>query len=271
MKAFSLFVLLVGFFVLDAVPANAARVDILPRKILLDDRQRSGDLTILNMGQEQNHVRIELISYRQKPDGAYEELTGPLNPAFDPENVVRLSPRQFVLPPNGRQKVRFTIQNMADLPDGEYRFHVKAVSFDDADFSVRRTPERGSTMAFKMNVAVAIPVIIRKGQIAAEAKIENVNYTAATQSSYNAPTLTFDIKRTGQAGVMGTVRALQQQDGSSEYKEIGIVSNLNVFSEVETRRVEMPLNEVPSSGPIKLVYTDDFGKKAILDEIVLQK
>ncbi len=69
--------------------AYAARVDILPRKIIIEDRARSGDLTLLNMGEKPIVVRLQILSYRQKPDGTYETLKGPLNPAFNPVEVVR--------------------------------------------------------------------------------------------------------------------------------------------------------------------------------------
>lgn len=245
--------------------AQAARIDMLPRKILIDDRQRSADITILNLGDKPNFVRITLLSYKQKQDGTYEEISVPLNPAFDPERDVRISPKQFTLPAGGRQKVRLSIQKPADLPDGEYRVHVKAISFDEEDSSVRRTPSQSASVMMKMNVAVVIPVVFRKGQLTGGAKIGNISFVPASQAQQGQPALKFDVVRTGVAGVMGTMRAYQGD------KEIGIMSNLNVFSEAPKRVVEMPLNAVPAAGPIRLVYTNDFGDKGVIDEIVTQK
>ncbi len=245
--------------------AQAARIDILPRKILIDDRQRSADITVLNLGDKPNFVRITLMSYKQKEDGTYEEIAVPLNPAFDPERDIRISPKQFTLPAGGRQKVRLSIQKPADLPDGEYRFHVKAISFDEEDSSVRRTPSKSASIMMKMNVAVVIPVIFRKGELTGGAKMQNISFVPASQAQQGRPALRFDLVRQGQAGVMGTVRAYQGD------KEIGVMSNLNVFSEVSKRVVEMPLKEVPAAGPIRLVYTNEFGDKGVIDEIVTQK
>lgn len=268
MKKIFFAAILLGLILHPAV-SHAARVDILPRKILLEDRQRSAEITILNLGQEKSYVRLTLISYRQKEDGLYEEIETPLNPAFDPEKAVRYSPKQFTLPPGGRQKIRLALSDIANLPDGEYRFHVKAISFDEDEFSVRRQAERGSSVTLKMNVAVVIPVVVRKGQLEGGAKIENVGYLSSSQSSQGQPALTMDLVRKGAFGAMGTLKAFQTVAG--EEKEIGTMSNVNIFSEVARRKVEMPLNTEPSPGPIRLVYINEFGDKGVLDEINLQR
>lgn len=252
-------------------PAQAARIDLLPRKIVLEDRQSSGELTVMNMGNKPNHVRISFLSYRQDEKGIYHELKTPLSPAFDPETMVRISPKQFTLPPGGRQKVRFSIRRPADLPDGEYRFHIKAISFDDDEFSVRRKPTEGSGMSVKTNIALVIPVVVRKGELQASAKIGNVGFLSAAQSSSGKPALKLTISREGNKGVMGTLRALQKQPDSADPVEIGIVSNLNVFAESDHREVEMPLEKVPGPGPITLIYTNDFGDKGVLDEVTLER
>lgn len=266
MKPISSFLLaiLLCFF---AAEASAARIDMLPRKIVIEDRQRSSDLTLMNLGDKPSVVRMELVSYRQEPDGSYKKLEAPLNAAFDPATVVRFSPRQFTLPPGGRQKVRISIQKPANLPEGEYRFHIKATSFDEGD-SIRRQPVKGSSMAIKTNLSVAIPVVVRNGALTSGAKLGNVSFVSAGEPGQKRPGLRLDITRTGAAGVLGTLTAYSEVGG--EMKEIGKANNLNVFSEVQTRTFVLPLNEVPQ-GAIRLRYTDDFGNKGLLDELVLQK
>lgn len=255
------------------VPAKAEgnRVDILPRKILMDERSRSAELTILNLGQKTGVIRMSLISYKQDEKGDYKLLDAPLNPAFNPEDVVRFSPKQFSLPPGGRQKVRVSVQRPADLPDGEYRFHVKAMSYDMDDKSLRLQPEKGNSMQLKMNIAVVIPVIVRKGKLVSTAKIENVFLNGSTQNEYGAPMLEMDILRTGTAGVMGVVQAFWEVPGQ-EPKKIANVANMNVFSESPKRHVRIPLNEMPKgAGNVRVIYRDEMTDKAVLDEVVLQR
>lgn len=256
-----------AFFVLSPFQAYAARVDILPRKIVINDRQRSADITLLNLSDKPSVVRISLLSYAQGENGDYKELNGPLNPAFDPEKVVRISPKQFTLPAGGRQKVRLSIQRPADLPDGEYRFHVKALSYDEEDYSVRRAPVKGSTAVIKTNIAVAVPVVVRKGELTSGAKLGNISYLTAEQSGTGQPAFKIDVTRTGTSGTMGTLHAYSSVGGP---KEIGVLNNVNVFSEIKTRTVIMPLKEVPA-GSIKIMYQNDYDNKEVFDEVVVEK
>jgi hypothetical protein len=247
------------------------RVDVLPRKIVLDDKVRSADVTIMNLGEKTGTVRMELISYSQDGTGTYKILDAPLNPLFDPQKVVRFSPRQFTLPPGGRQKIRLSIQRPADLPDGEYRFHVKATSYDSQEsLEGKPVPTKGKSIGVAMNIAVAIPVVVRKGALTTGAKMENISLLAASENEYNKPALKFDILRTGQAGTMGVVTAFWDAAGQ-EPVEIGRVSNVNIFSEVPKRTMILPLKEIPKgSGNIRVVYTNDFGDKGVFDEVALQ-
>ena len=260
-------------FAIALFPLKAeARVDILPRKILMDDRVRSGDITIMNLGKKTMTIRLSIISYRQGEDGNYKLLEGPLNPAFDPETMVRFSPRQFTLPPEGRQKIRLSVQRPADLPDGEYRFHLKAVSYDtEAEATAqKRTPVRGNSLSLKMNLSVAIPVIIRKGALTSTAKIENVTLLGPSQNEYNKHAIQYDIVRTGTGGVMGAVLAFLETPGK-EPVQIAQTTNVNVFSEAKKRTVIVPLAEPPGAGTIRLRYTSDYGDKGVIDEVVLQR
>ena len=263
MKFITRFVLIFVALAVVAPAAKAARVDILPRKIFISDRERSAELTILNLGTKPSFVRIQIISYRQDENGIYQELEQPLDAAFDPNTGVRISPKQFTLPVGGRQKIRLAIQKPASLPDGEYRFHIKALSYDQ-DEIVRRQEEQGGGVSLKMNIGVVIPVVFHKGKLTTGAKIEN----ASLVSGQNGPLLTFDIVRSGQAGTLGTLTAYQDQRGQPV--EVGVITNLNVFSEAKLRHVQMPLNKSVQSGPIRLVYTNDFGDKGIIDEVILQ-
>lgn len=262
MKLLLSFLLVV--FALAAAPAHASRINILPNKILLQDRERSAELTLLNLTNKTTIARIEILSYRQKPTGEYETLGTPLNPLFDPESIVRLSPRQFTLPPGGRQKVRFSIQKPADLPPGEYRFHIKAISYDQEDFSVRRREVEGTQMQIKMNLGVVIPIIVRHGEVASTAKLENVSIVPDPQRG-GAMGLKVDVVRTGVAGVSGKIQAF-----NTEMREVGLLNNANVFTEIDRRTFIMPLKEVPT-GNIHLRYTEDVGNKGVLDELVVQR
>lgn len=264
------------FFAFVLAPMAAeARVDILPRKIVMDDRARSAEITIMNLGDKQGTIRISLISYQQDEEGNYNLLETPLDPAFNPDTAVRISPRQFTLPPNGRQKIRVSVQRPADLPDGEYRFHIKAVSYDTEEEATTEkrnpAPSKGNTLSLKMNIAVAIPIIVRKGTLTHTAKIENVTLLGSSQNQYGKPALQYDIVRTGTGGVMGTVKAFVEAPGK-EPIEIATTGNVNVFPEAKKRRLTIPLKGAVLGGSsIRVRYTDDYGDKGVIDEVIVQR
>ncbi len=252
-------------------PLAQAKIDLVPRKVVIDGRSKNGEIIILNLGQKPSTFRIGLVNYKQHENGVYEQLEGPLNTAFDPEKIIRLSPRQFTLPPGGRQKVRFSLRTPPDLPKGEYHFHVSAIEFtEDAP-----DPEAGKSkqISVKMNLGVSIPVIYRNGDLTSEAKMSNLTLVSADKTESKLPELQMRIDRKGTAGAAGNLEIFWQPAGG-ESKRIGVISNMNLFTEINYRDVQVPLDVMPNgTGTIRVRYTEDAGmnKDRVFDEIVLQR
>ena len=257
--ALLLLTLVIGF-----APIAEARIDILPRKIVIDSRERSGELTILNLFQEESTFRMSLLNYRQDENGTYETLETPLNSSFDPANVVRFSPRQFTLTRGGRQKVRLSVRKPADLPEGEYRFHIKALR-------LAAPPTDGETVSVVANVGVAIPVVVRHGNVEGRASIQNMRLVDQTNTESGKPELHVDIERTGNGSTLGSLDVIWERSGEQP-QIIGQISNMNIFTEVSKRYVKIPLRTLPyGSGTVKVVYKNDVKKGEIYDEATLQR
>ena len=270
MKFIRLFLLTLTALTFGA-PLAQAKIDLVPRKVVVDGRSKTGEIIILNLGNEPSTFRIGLVNYKQNANGVYEELQGPLNPVFDPEKMVRLSPRQFTLPVGGRQKIRFSIRPPADLPKGEYHFHVSAVEFTGQD-DPEEAP-KSKQITIKMNVGVSIPVIYRHGDLSVEAKMSNLTLVSADRTESKAPELQMRIDRKGDAGSIGNLEIFWQPAGG-ESKRIGVITNMNLFTEIAYRDVAVPLELLPTgTGTIRVLYTEDAGvnKGRVFDEIVLQR
>lgn len=239
-----------------AQTSGGTRIDITPRRIILESRDRTGELTLVNMGNQEGTFRIEVLNYRQSADGTYATLDGPLDPRFNPDDILRLSPRQFTIPAGGRQKVRFSLRKPADLPEGEYRFHLLATRVTEMGppVPVESGERRVSVLT---NIATAIPVVVRHGSLTVEASLHNLRYIPADQDGN--PAMEFTIRRSGSAGTIGTVRAYWYPQ-SGQPSEIGVLRNTNLFSELSERTLTMPLQSAPSGhGRIRLVYLNDEG------------
>lgn len=255
--------LILAFLVVLPVNSAFARIDILPRIVVLDSRERSAEITILNLFDQPSLYRLSLIHYKQNPDGTYEELEQPLSPNFDPEQHVRISPKQFKVNEGGRQKIRLSVRRPADLPDGEYRFHLIAKRFETADQS--QTPqEEGASISLKINVAVAIPIVIRQGDTSVEAKIGDFSYVAPSAENNNRHELSVTINRSGTAGSVGKLEVFRGDE------RIGYITNFNIFSEVDYRTIGVPIGSDPrGQGALRIVYSDN-DDNVVYDEKTVQ-
>ena len=261
MKKFLIIVLLL----LLIIPSHSwAMIDIVPQKIVMEARDRGGDFTILNLFNKPGTFRIELINYEQNENGIYKKLKAPLNPDFDPQKYVRFSPRQFSLPPGGRQKVRLSLRKPSDLPEGEYRFHVKAYRFADAN----DIDSQNGAVKLLMNTGVVIPVVVRHGNTHSNAKIRNAHFVDTNKNLKKE--LHLDILREGSASTIGKIEVLWKKN-NNEQEKIGEVSNAYVFTDVTKRKFKIPLHKTPpTEGAVLVRYYDDSNKKKkIFDEVLV--
>lgn len=254
-------VLFIAIFLL-ALPAHA-RLDILPRIVVMEPRDRSSEITILNITDEQAFYRITILHYRQNPDGTYETLDAPLSPLFDPAEAVRMSPRQFQLGPQGRQKIRLSLRKPEGLPPGEYRFHVLATRYD-AVSPLRVNPDEEAPLArVGMNVGFAIPVVIRHGDVHGTAGITNARFIPSGQEGQERNVMSVTIARDGTKSAIGELAIYRGEE------QIGFITNFNVFNEINQRTIDVPLRIDPrGAGEIRLEYTSHSGE--LIDVRTLQ-
>ncbi|MGH1398033.1 MAG: hypothetical protein ACRBCT_02355 [Alphaproteobacteria bacterium] len=257
-KKLALGLLLITFF----IPASSyARLDILPRKVIIEPRERSGEVTILNVFDKPGLYRLKAIHYRQDEEGKYQKLEEPLSPDFDPAKHIRISPRQFEIKPKGRQKIRISARRPKDLPDGEYRFHLAAMRYDTASQEDDEELSGNVAVQISMNLGISIPVIIRHGDVHVSAKIENASYIPPEQATASKTYGEVNVNLTRKGNKSATGRLSIMHNG----EEIGTSANLNIFTEVETRNALVPMTKDPRGlGKLQIIYTSDDGE--IYDE-----
>ena len=247
------------------IPIAQARVDLVPRIIVMEDRDRAAEITVLNLSNTVRDMEVDIIDYRQlEPNGNYQSLTAPLNPLFDHKEVVRFSPRTFTLGPNGKQKVRISLRKPADLADGEYRFHARALSYPHDPRAV--DDENRMRVQVGVNVGIAIPVIVRNGTLSVDSQLSEFELLTPSQANMTKPVLKFKAARNGDASTLGQITVGWAKDGNN-YEQIGIITNFNVFTEINERIGKVPLDVFPTSGTLRVSYTDAVTGK-VYDEII---
>lgn len=151
-----------------------------PQRLVLDGRQRSAELTLVNSGSKPAGYSIEMIDILYEDNATITVVdTVDKLPANFPSarSLVRFSPRRVRLAAGESQTVRVLVKRDTKLPDGEYRVHARFVQLPDvvadiplSDDNVKRTSDSNVSI----DVAAAIPVIIRQGNTSAIGSVQSV-------------------------------------------------------------------------------------------------
>lgn len=141
-------------------PAPAQQlVEMIPLRIIMEGRERSTTLRLINRNPQPVTYRLETIILRQEVSGGTQRATD-LTPAEQRIlEMIRFAPRQVRIEPNTVQTVRIMARKPADLPAGEYRAHLQVTPLPPADQTPR---EQGVRMG--LLVSTSIPIIIRHGE-----------------------------------------------------------------------------------------------------------
>ncbi len=242
--------------VLTLFPAiGNATMTIMPLRVVFEDRDRSKDLTLANSSTTTNTYRMEWIINKMNPNGTYEKLSAPLDPAMDFSKSVIFSPRQVTIPPGEQQRIRLSLRRPADLPKGEYRAHllIKKVDESKTRGGKKLEPDKvGAKVA--VNFGFSIPVIVRVGATDAQATISDIKMQPGATPA-DGPSMTLKINRTGKHSVAGKIQVFWTPPGGQE-EQIGILNNINVFTEITHRDITLALtpSKPVTSGTLRIVY-----------------
>jgi hypothetical protein len=250
--------------------SGGARADMLvmPMRVYFKDGDRLKGLTTLNTGNVQAVYRLSFEHKKQLPNGSYENLQGPLNPAYNPADWLVYSPRQVSLVPQAKQGIRISLRRPADLPDGEYRTHaiLKRTARDAIESRGESAPQ-GSQASMMINVGFAIPVVIRKGRYDTTATIESFRMLAPDASDGGKSRAQIDILRQGKYSSVGRVDAYWRAPGAQEEVQVSGRSSLIIFPEVDRRTATLTFNRPVQGGTIRLVYRGiEADKDIVFDE-----
>ena len=244
---------------------DAAFADIFltTRRVVLEGGRRTEGVTLMNASANRNTYRV-VINYRDmNEDGTLTERNEAKAGEKRWQDILRYSPRQFVLEAGDAQLVRISFNPPADLPDGEYRYFINfqlLPHIPDPPPSSQEKPE-GISLQVLPTYALAIPMIYRKGRVEAKAVLGEATFQAA--SGEKVPTVRVKLSRTGTASTYGQVRVLFVPDSGAE-EEVAIQKGLAIYAENDHRWVTLdlrsPSNQAIKGGRLKVGYTPD-GRK----------
>lgn len=252
---------------------------LYPTRIVLEPKQRSAQLQIVNRGNKPETYRINIVNRRMTENGEIVAADTPQADEHFASDMLRYSPRQVTLRPGVAQTVRISVRKPAGLADGEYRSHLQFDRVPDAnsqsDLEAINKPKAGQVaISIEALIGASIPVIVRHGETMASASLENMALEPPRADI--APTLTFDIRRSGNRSVYGDLVATYTPVGGDPI-EIAKVGGVAVYEPNAQRIARLPLN-LPEgvalkNGSIKLTYIErpESGSKVIAQaELVVQ-
>lgn len=242
---------------------------VAPTRVVFEGRTRSAQLALANRGSDSATYRISVINMRMDENGQLTQIAEPEEGQKFADRLFRYSPRQVTLEPGASQAIRILLRKPKDLPPGEYRSHLmmRAVP-DDAGQSVETatTPDGQISVNLIPIFGIAIPVIVRNGDLEQAAEISKMQYVAPKEAN-QLSSIRFVIERTGDRSTFGDLTATVN-DGGNEVV-LAQVMRLAVYTPNKDRTVEMPLR-VPdgvslNGKTINLTYrtTPDEGAKTL--------
>lgn len=253
----------------DSAASNTATspdVNLTPRRVIFGPSDRGvKEITVFNRTNRTATYTIVLLDQVMTPEGALvatdkapEAQKARLKSAT---SWVRYSPRQMILGPNEAQTVRLQARRPADAAPGEYRTHFSVTATPPPDTGTDIAAAAGGAASQELQIrltpvyGIMIPVIVRTGDLAAQASLSDVKLVQAN----GRKALQVSVNRTGERSLYGGFDIFLLGSGSP--KKIGGIRGLGVYGELDQRRVTLPLDpEAPAIGPgsrVKIVYTDD--------------
>lgn len=246
--------------VLGSAPAHAEGVGIsvAPRRLELDARTRSAELTVVNQGRHTRTYRISLKTMRMTHEGILIDAQG------DPDiptahTFVRYSPRQVVLRPGDVQKVRVLVRLSPETPPGEYRSHLHFQALPEPDDPASRSLSGAPALRLRMIGAVTIPLIVRHDVAPAQAALHAPRLIRREGGSV----LRVELARSGERSTYGDVEVLYRAWEDSVPTVVGLVRGVAIYTELRRRKLEIVLDPPPgvtlSTGTLQIVFREREG------------
>lgn len=235
---------------------------VAPTRLVFEGRTRSSLISLLNNGTESGVFRITVVNMRMTETGQFERLEQDAEklPGEEfAEGMFRFAPRQIELAPGQSQAVRVMLRKPKDLAPGEYRSHLliqRLPKEGTAGRSIEATAAEGITINLVVVPGVALPIIIRHGELSGEASITNMS---VAQIPGDRKGVSFRINRSGNRSVFGDLTATYFAPGEKEGIVVSRANKLAVYVPNPSRNVVMNLTlpdgvELTAGGKIEVTY-----------------
>lgn len=247
--AFIVVLLLTGLL----LPVTEALADltITPTRVVFLSRGRSATIELINITDHTNVYRMNWMETKATSSGKYEMVPVDKENPNSVSNMVIFSPRQVTIEPHGHQVIRLSLRRSADLPHDEYRSHLSITRLAKAPLRKHDPNAKDISMALRVNLGFSIPVIVRSGE---DRDLKISLSSPELRMRGTKPILDIDVNRdSGKFSSYGFLEVYWTPNRGKEEK-VGTLNNIALYPELQNRRVNIPLDQNPTDGKIRVVY-----------------
>lgn len=255
--------------------AQTAGLMLFPTRFVLDASEKTVSVDVVNKGDATGSYRIELIDMKMPEDAAIRQLEAGESDPYSLKKFTRISPRRTVLKPDDVQKVRILIRRPKDLPDGEYRSHLKVtLTENNLDNVEEQKPKANVAIQIKSRLAFTIPIIVRQGETFYRVGIEEADlFYGDMDASKEAPMLNILFGHEGNRSSIGDIK-VTHIDPRGVNTVVNFHPGVAIYRGADRRRIKVPLT-LPEgvnlgAGKLHITYTEreDEGGNLIAEKTV---
>lgn len=200
-----------------------AQAQVFPTHITLTEDAPSSYLNLRNSTTGVQTYKVELVRFDMAKDGTLS-----INPKAESNltDIIKFSPKSITVPPGDKQVVRVMVTTFEELSLGEHHLHVRFVPEAQKDANQDGAGKSRSSMSLQARIAVAVPIVVRKGEGKLQASLEKVK---ATVDAKDDVTVSMQIKNSSPFYIYGDMEIIGIADKSefSLDKIIGVGSYIS--------------------------------------------
>jgi len=230
-----------------------------PQRIVLEDRERSASLDLLNTSNETGRYQIYFEHKIMKEDGSIINIANPEDGGPYAGDMIRYSPRRVDIPANQSQTIRLAVRRPKNLPDGEYLSHLVLKQIPNIQTS-NNVADSDNPEGKQLNLSVqpilklAIPVIVRKGKLDTTADITDVTLI---KKDGLVEDVHFTLHRKGRFSLYGDV-ALFEKTEQGLGQRLGFIRGIALYDPTQKRLVKLHLDEAQDlSGKTLMLHFEE--------------
>lgn len=243
-----------------------AQLLISPTRVVLDERNRSQKVVLINQTNEARTYRLSWTEKKINKNSKIEHIVVSDVPGqFIASDMYRFSPRQVTLDANEKQTVRLLFRRPKGLADGEYRSYLKFTPVAKNN-SIKKAAENTSVLLEPI-ISFSMPVIARQGTVDASVDINKIQVIKNKQSRSAKVQLT--IAKAGKYSTTGNMLIYWKPTSGADEQIVAQVHGYNIYPDQSQYQLSLDWQDFKAKqGSLRVEY---IGKKEFNGQVFINK